>query len=133
MKCAEGVIRDNMKVCSHEVNLLKDEFCLGIVLKDTGELIGSISLSKFHGPEDELENVEIGWLICEKYQNKGYATEAAKAAIPWAFSELKTLGAEEKLISIMEHENWPSRRVAEKAGLNFVRAEKYVSIYEISN
>ena len=125
------MIRNNIEMCSREVNLLKDELSLAIILKDTGELIGSVSLSKFHGPEDELDNVEIGWLIDEKHQNKGYATEAAKAAIPWAFAELKKLGAEKKIISTIEHENWPSRRVAEKAGLTFARAEKSVSIYEI--
>jgi len=131
LEFAEKEIQKRMEVCSHKVNLLKDDFGLGIALKDTGELIGFIGLSKFHGPEEELENVEIGYQIGEAYQGKGYATEATKAAVQWGLIELKRLGGEPKIVAKIEHENWPSRRVAEKAGLTFVHAEKYVSVYEI--
>ena len=131
LEFAKKEIHKRMEVCSHEVNLLKDDFGLGIVLKDTGELIGFIGLSKFHGPDEELDNVEIGYQIGEAYQGNGYASEAAKAAVQWALAELKRLGTEVRIVATIEHENWPSRRVAEKAGFTFIRAEKYVSVYEI--
>lgn len=116
---------------NREVNLLKESFDSGVFLKETGELVGTISLNKFHGPEEELDYVEIGFGIGETYQDNGYATEAAKAAVKWGLKRLRELGAEPKIEGNVEHENWPSRRVLEKAGFTFVRAEKYLSIYEI--
>jgi RimJ/RimL family protein N-acetyltransferase len=116
---------------NREVNLLKESFDSGVYLKETGELIGTISLNKFHGPEEELDYVEIGYGIGEAYQNNGYATEAAKAAVKWGLKRLRELCAEPRIEGNVEHENWPSRRVLEKVGFTFVRAEKYLSIYEI--
>lgn len=129
---AEKAILENIRVCSHKVNLLTDaDFGLAIAIKDTDELIGYIGITKFHGPEEELDAVELGYQIIEKHQGKGYATEATKAAVQWGLSELKRLGVEPRLVAKIEHENWPSRRVAEKAGLVFTHAEKYVSVYEV--
>ena len=132
LEFAKKEIHKRMAVCSHRVNLLQDDFGLAIVRKETNELIGFIGLSKFHGPEEELEHVETGWQIAEAHQGKGYATEAARAAVQWGLKELKRLGAEPKIVAKIEHENWPSRRVAEKAGLTFAHAEQYVSVYTIS-
>ena len=129
---AKNEIIKRAGVCSHKINLLNDDFGLGIVLKATGELIGFLGLSKFHGPEEELENIELGYHIGEAYQGKGYATEAVKTAVQWGLSELKLLDAEPKIVAKIEHDNQPSRRVVEKAGLIFVRAERYVSVYEIN-
>lgn len=129
LEFAKKVIKKNQEICSRKVNVLKDDFGLGIVLKENDALIGYIGLSKFHGTE-ELDDVEMGWQIAEAYQGNGYATEAAKTAVQWALTELKQLGTRVKIAAKIEHENWASRRVAEKAGLTFVRAEKYVSVYE---
>ncbi|WP_438431598.1 GNAT family N-acetyltransferase [Gorillibacterium sp. sgz500922] len=123
-------IEHGREVWSRKINLLKDECSLAVVRKDTGEFIGLVSLSKFHGPEEELENVEIGYHIGEAYQSKGYGTEAARAAVEWGLAQLREIGAEPKIAGRAEHENWPSRRVMEKAGFVFSRGETYVSLYE---
>jgi RimJ/RimL family protein N-acetyltransferase len=124
-------IENNIATWSRKVNLLKDDCGLAVVLKETGNLIGFVGISKFHGPEDELKDIEIGYHIGEAYQGNGYGTEAAKAAVEWGFARLRELEVEPKIVGKAEHENWPSRRVLEKAGFTFVHAEQYLSVYEI--
>lgn len=120
-------IKDNMELWSRKVDILKEEAGFAIALKSTGELIGFLGLGKAR-----CEHVEIGYEIGEQYQNNGYATEAVKAAVEWGFSRLKEVGAELKIVCKAEHENWASRKVAEKAGFTFSHAEQYVSVYEIN-
>lgn len=119
-------IEDNISLWSREVNILKEEAGLAIVLKETDELIGFIGLGKCR-----CNDVEIGYEIGEAYQKKRYATEAVKAATEWGFARLRELNAELKIVGKAEHENYPSRRVLEKAGFTFLHAEKYLSVYEL--
>ena len=116
----------------NEVNIIKG-VGRGIYLKKTSELIGNIGIGKFHGPDEELEYVEVGFDIGEAYQNKGYATEATKAIVAWGFTQLRKQGLEPIIQSRVEHGNTASRRVLEKAGFTFIRDEKYVSMFEIRN
>ena len=55
---------------------------------------------------------EIGYGISEEYQNNGYATEAVRAVLEWAFSqpEVVTIEAE------TDSDNTASKRVLEKCG-----------------
>ncbi len=55
---------------------------------------------------------EIAWGLARTACGKGYATEAAKAAIDWSF---KTFGLN-RVVSIIHPENVASRRVAERVG-----------------
>lgn len=115
----------------YTVNILQKSFDMGLYLKGTEEFIGTVSLNKFHGPEEELDYVEVGYGIGEAYQNKGYATEATKAAVTWGLKRLAELGAEPVIHGNVEHENYPSRRVLEKTGFQLIRTEEYLSIYEL--
>jgi [ribosomal protein S5]-alanine N-acetyltransferase len=65
-------------------------FVRWIVLKETSEVIGSIS---FHGVPDAEGMMEIGLGIEEPFQNKGYAKESLKGMWSWVsqFPEAKTL------------------------------------------
>lgn len=121
-------IEDNISLWSREFDILKEEAGLAIVLKETKELIGFIGLGKCR-----CNDVEVGYEIGEDYQNKGYATEAVKAAVGWGFSRLRELNAELKIVGKVEHENWSSRRVLEKAGFTFLYAEKYLSVYVLGD
>jgi len=55
---------------------------------------------------------EIGWSIFEPYQAQGYATEAAKCAMNFAYNELSFTTA----ISLIDADNEASRSVARKLG-----------------
>jgi RimJ/RimL family protein N-acetyltransferase len=54
-----------------------------IRLRDGGGLIGDLGLSL---PEDEKGSVEFGVTIAPAHQGQGYAGEAARAALDWAFA-----------------------------------------------
>ena len=63
---------------------------------------------------------EIGYHIIKEYCNKGYATEAAKACIRYAFHTLNY----DKVYTHTKYDNFPSIRVAEKNGMKFVKKFK---------
>ena len=58
-----------------------DEF-FAIELKEEQKVIGNIYLGK-----REFNGKELGYVLNEQYQEKGYGSEAAKAVVAWAFRE----------------------------------------------
>lgn len=80
-----------------------------IELNSTGKMIGCISLAikKSHG------RAEVGYWIGEENWNNGYCSEATKAAIRYAFTEVKI----NKITSRHMVENPASGKVMEKAGM----------------
>lgn len=91
-----------------------------VCLKENGKVIGDCGLVKQQVDGDT--EVEIGYHINKKYWSKGLASEAAKACKEYG---LNTLGLN-KLISIIDPINIPSKRVAEKIGFS---KEKEVFIF----
>jgi len=63
--------------------------------------------------------LEVGWTLARHAWGHGYATEAAGAAIEWAWNNLET----PSLIAIVDAENLASARVAERLGLHRLRQE----------
>ena len=65
---------------------------------------------------------EIGYGISEAYQNNGYATEAVKAVLGWAFSHPVVMSVEAETDS----DNIASKKVLEKCGfaLNGITGEE---------
>lgn len=62
---------------------------------------------------DGVDELEIGYQFNPKYWGQGFATEAARACMNYAFEKLQA----QRLISMIRPENLPSRRVAERNGL----------------
>ena len=60
---------------------------------------------------------ELGWLLAREHWGRGYATEAALALRDWAFEERGLT----RLISLINHENLRSIRVAERIGERYER------------
>ena len=59
--------------------------CWAVTLKETGEVIGSVSLMRgeaAHAPLTDTE-AEIGYWIARPYWGQGYACEAAREIIPF--------------------------------------------------
>jgi [ribosomal protein S5]-alanine N-acetyltransferase len=88
-----------------------------MVLKDSGELVGDCGciLQEVEG----TNHVEVGYHVRRDLWGKGYATEAARTCVEYAFT---ALGAT-RVISMIRPENVRSIRVAEKNGL---RCEKII-------
>ena len=74
----------------------------------TGEMIGRVG---FWQPEG-WPGFEIGWSLRRSYWGFGFATEAATAAMNYAFTQLKR----SHLISLINPQNIASIRVAQKLG-----------------
>lgn len=90
----------------------RNGFCRwAILLKENREIIGSCGFARPHGTEE----IELGYLLDEKFWGKGFATEAAAACLRYGFEQLKFSEA----IAITDLENTASHKVLEKIG--FVR------------
>ena len=63
--------------------------------------------------------VELGWIIRRERWGEGLATEAADAALDWAWDHVDA----DHIISIIQPDNVRSIRVAEKIGESFERSE----------
>ena len=82
-----------------------------MLLKDSGELIGDCGC--YVREVDGKCEFELGWHVRRDLWGRGYATEAARHCIEYAFSRL---GAE-RVIALVRPENRSSCRVAEKNGM----------------
>jgi RimJ/RimL family protein N-acetyltransferase len=81
--------------------------------RDDHRLIGDIGLS----PADDAPGViKIGYTMSPEAQGRGYATEAVRALIDYAFDRL----AADTVRAYASEENLPSIRVAEKVGMRLV-------------
>jgi RimJ/RimL family protein N-acetyltransferase len=80
--------------------------------KESNTLVGAVGLMQHDDWVATPYNIEIGWLIGKEYWSRGYATEAARPFIDYAFDRVGI----ERLICIVAPENISSRRVAEKLG-----------------
>lgn len=79
-----------------------------VIEKDSGRWIGRA------GPwrPEAWPGTEVGWSFLREAGGKGYATEAATAAIDWAFDALGWAG----VIHTIDPDNTPSIRVARRLG-----------------
>ena len=80
----------------------------GVEELETARLVGRVG---FHNP-DGWPAFELGWTIGKNWWGKGYATEAAKRCLQYAFEEMNR----EHVISLIDPENVNSIRVAERLG-----------------
>ncbi|UWS03738.1 GNAT family N-acetyltransferase [Phaeobacter inhibens] len=75
---------------------------------EDGAFVGQVGINKpAHYPE-----AEIGWTLCNGFEGNGYVTEAASAALEWAWSQM---GAT-TLVSYITPGNDKSVTVAERLG-----------------
>lgn len=77
-------------------------------LRDTGELVGRCGPWRPEG----WPGLEVGWLLGREHWGKGYASEAAAAALDYAWRELRA----DRVISLVHPDNERSARVARRLG-----------------
>jgi RimJ/RimL family protein N-acetyltransferase len=83
-----------------------------VELKLAGTVIGAAGLQHLA----DSEEIEVGYRFLREHWGRGYATEAARAAIRFAFDEIGL----DRLVAVTLPTNRASRRVMEKCGLSFV-------------
>ncbi len=88
---------------------------MAVVLKSNGEVIGNCGVVRQDVEGESL--LEVGYHFRRDYWGHGYAREAARACMEYAF---RHLGAA-KVVSCILAENLPSRRVAERNGMTVDR------------
>lgn len=81
---------------------------LMIDLVATGECVGQVGINA--GPL--FPERELGWLLYEGFEGRGYVTEAAAALRGWAFAELGV----DNLVSYIDPANLRSIAVAKRLG-----------------
>lgn len=82
--------------------------------KATGEFVGTVGFSDFKRVlEPSIKGVpEIGWVLAPRVHGKGYATQAAKAAVAWGDVQFQ----QARTVCIIHPENYASLHVAHKCG-----------------
>jgi RimJ/RimL family protein N-acetyltransferase len=65
--------------------------------------------------------VEIAWRLARAYWGRGYATEAARAALDYGFNELGLT----EIVALTVPANWRSRRVMERLGMTRAEADDF--------
>jgi RimJ/RimL family protein N-acetyltransferase len=81
--------------------------------RSDGVLLGRVGLWNPEG----WPGLEVGWMLARHAWGNGYATEAGRAAMDWAWEVLDT----PQLISVIHPQNAGSIRVAERLGLRRLR------------
>lgn len=85
---------------------------LWVIETHDGEFVGDCGLTWQLVDGEQL--LEVGYHLLPEHQGHGYAAEAARACVEFAF---RRLGAEH-VVAIINPDNAPSRRVAERIGMS---------------
>ncbi|WP_242319681.1 GNAT family N-acetyltransferase [Bacillus cereus group sp. BfR-BA-01349] len=116
-------------IVGHVENVKQDSALLPwgtwyVLRKEDDSVLGDIG---FKGKPKEDQTVEIGYGFIEKYWNQGYATEAVRELIDWAFKtgEVETIIAETLI------DNYSSMRVLEKLHMKRVNATETMINWKI--
>jgi RimJ/RimL family protein N-acetyltransferase len=86
----------------------------------TGQWIGRVGLDELEDWPD-ADRVEVGFELHQAWWGRGLATEGARAALRFGFSEHRL----ERIISVTAPWNLAARRVMEKAGLTYQGTRAY--------
>ena len=96
-----------------------------VTLKESGQIIGDIG---FKGRPSEERMIEIGYGFIEEYQNKGYATESARALIDWAFGTNEA----DFIVAETANNNIASIKVLEKLGMERIHESNGMLYWQLS-
>jgi RimJ/RimL family protein N-acetyltransferase len=95
-----------------------------IVARDSGEAVGSVA---FGGPVSADGAVLVGYAIYTAYEGRGYATEAVRALVAWAFGQ----DGVREVRALAPVWNTPALRVAENVGMRPVASEEDDDVGEV--
>ena len=89
----------------------------GVVLKESGELIGHCGLQFIHVTPE----VEVTYGLAKVYWGRGLASEAARACLRYGFETLQLA----RIYALADPGNTASHRVMERVGMRFDKTEYY--------
>ena len=99
-----------------------------VILKETNEFLGWFGIKFITNEINNHKNFyEIGYRFIERHWGKGYATEAGKAFVDYAFNEMKV----EALYAYADAGNKDSRKILEKLGLQYINSFEYEGESEV--
>ena len=87
-----------------------------VIERESGRFIGRTGLKWW----PQFEETEVGWTLRRDAWGHGYATEAARATIDWAFASFEL----EYVTAMIEPVNGRSLAVAERLGLKPLRQDE---------
>ena len=93
-----------------------------VVLKGDGRVIGSVGTTYY----EDTAKIGICYFIGSDYRNKGYASEAVKAFLPYFFDHYN----EDEIAATILADNEFSQKTAEKAGFVLNSIRMYKDIYD---
>lgn len=105
--------KDVQKMIASWQSVKEDEICsigihYAICLKNSGIVIGAITVNSL----EYLYELQIGWMLNNKYTGKGYASEAGAAASDYLLEKLSL----DYISVVMDVDNPASFRTAQKSG-----------------
>lgn len=93
-----------------------------IVLRETGEVVGGLLIRLLPPYEEDLE---LGWQLAPSEWGHGYATEAGRALLRWAFKS----GGVDELYAVARPTNTRAIATAGRLGMEWVgETEKYYDL-----
>jgi RimJ/RimL family protein N-acetyltransferase len=105
----EGRLDEAQAQAFAQENAGRSARALAVIERETGQLVGHMV---FH-PWFVRATHELGWVISSGHQGRGYATEAARALMEFAFCTLRS----HRVVATCQPENAASWRVMEKLGM----------------
>jgi RimJ/RimL family protein N-acetyltransferase len=92
-------------------------------LRETGELVGRC------GPyfPEGWPALEVGWMLGREHWGRGYAGEAAAAAVDYAWRELHP----DRLVSLVDPRNERSARVARRLGAAPAGTTRILGLFDV--
>lgn len=101
----------------------------GVFLKENNQLIGRCGIQ--NAIINEIEEIELGYLIDPSFWRKGYARECIDAVLNYAFNELSI----NRIVSVIDSRNIASLRLAEKVHMvkesEFIKNERNYYLYKV--
>lgn len=87
-----------------------------VVRLHDGDLVGMVGFNTPGWLPQALSGHDVGWTVLQGHQRRGYATEAARAAIEWFFDN----GLGDRIVGIHNRDNVPSGAVMRRLGMDWL-------------
>lgn len=110
--------REHLAARARHTRLWQTDDFLALAIELDGELIGDVSL-QLRSVDRDVRSVEMGWVLDPDHQGRGYASEAARAALELAFTQV---GAR-FVTAVIDRRNERSVGLAERVGFRTITAD----------